>query len=200
MIGLSRNHILFRKRIIKCHYFFILAVRTHFMILRPAFIFLVLLLLLQAGGLLLICNIHQSYVQHEMTIKLNDSKTTFEKITITLKENETFKDPGNEFSMDGKMYDVKYISFEGNKVHLLVIHDTEEESVLSIIKNLINNTNSSKNPFSSQLNLLLSMVYYQELTDFVFSPSEKILPDFLLYTESSFSADAEILSPPPKVV
>ncbi len=170
------------------------------MILRTGIFFLFLLLLLQAGGLLLICNIQQSYVQHEMTKKLNDCETAFEEITITLKPNETFKDPGKEFSMDGKMYDVKSISFEGNKVHLLVIHDTEEESVLSIIKNLINNNDSSKNPFSSQLNLLLSMVYFQEITDFDFSPSEKILPDFPSYTESSFSTDAEILSPPPKVV
>lgn len=170
------------------------------MILRTGIVFLFLLLLLQAGGLLLICNIQQSYVQHEITKKLNSGETVFEEITITLKANETFKDPGNEFSIDGKMYDVKSISFEGNKVHLIVIHDTEEESVLTIIKNLINNTNSSKNPFSSQLNLLLSMVYFQELTDFVFSPSEKTLAEFPLYTESSFSADAEILSPPPKVV
>ena len=170
------------------------------MLLRSVYALFVLLILLQARGLLLICTIHQSYVQQEMTNKLNDCETAIEEITITLKANETFKNPGKEFIVDGKMYDVKSISVDGNKVHLLVIHDTEEESILSLINNLINNTSSSKNPLSVQLDLLLSMIYLQELVDFDFTNAENILPSFQLYIKKSFSADTEILSPPPRTV
>jgi hypothetical protein len=135
-----------------------------------------------------------------MTKKLNDCENAYEEITIILKPNETFEDPGKEFFMDGKMYDVKSISVDGNKVHLLVIHDTKEENVLSIIKTLINKTTSSKNPLSIQLNLLLSMVYLEDRTDFDFTPSANLLPAFQLYSEKLISAESEILSPPPRMV
>ncbi len=161
--------------------------------------FLLTILLLQAGGMFLIYKMQQYYVQCEMKQSLTNNRTQFLKIIISLRDYQKCKINADEVIIKDKMYDVKSVRLSVNNVELLVINDSKEENIL---KKMMEYTTSTKHPdtdFLNYLNRLLSVSYLFQETycNFVIYPSS--VDNFLQLTKNIISTFVEIPSPPPKL-
>ncbi len=170
-----------------------------FLLKKTASILLLSILLLQAGGLLVVFKMQQCYVWQEMQLSLKDNQTPFQKITLPFFDYQKSKINSHEISVNGKMYDVKSISLSDDKVELLVIHDSREENILQKIKDFAISTNQPNTDFANQLFQLLSLNYISPgVGPVFFIPSFSInifSPLFLNVISNGF----EIPSPPPKL-
>ena len=167
---------------------------------KTGYLFLLIILLLQTGGILLIFQVQQGYVQYQMSEKLKNDKLPFKKIILSLHEYEQCRVSSNEIAVDGKMYDFKSATFSDNSVELLAVHDAEEEGILEKINCILKTTGSPNTNFPLQLHQLLTLVY---LTPFsepkLFAPSFDF--GFLHSSQANIvSNDPDILSPPPQAV
>jgi hypothetical protein len=176
------------------------APNTFLQLKKIGYILLLTILLLQAGGMLLIYKMQQCYVKQEMQQTLNNSKTKFQKITLSLSEYQKSKINSHEISINGKMYDVKSVNILENNVKLLVINDSKEENILQKIKDFTNRTNQPNSDLPNQLQQLLSLNYLSpEIKHFFFIPVFSIN----LFRQPNLnlvSNDSDIPSPPPKLV
>lgn len=169
------------------------------MLKNCTYVLLLVVLLLQAGGLLFIFNAEQGYVQHKMHKKLNSENTVFEKLTLTLAEFQKCRVNSSEVLFHDNMYDFKSVSFIGDKVELLVIHDKEEGIILEIIENLVNNTSPQSKDVPNQLQKLISLVYLPPVFyKLVFIPRANASITYPLQADI-ISYTREILSPPPRI-
>jgi hypothetical protein len=158
------------------------------------------ILLLQSWGLLLIYKIRQCYVKIEMQISLNDSRTSFHKITLNLREYQKSKIHAHELSMNGKMYDVKSADISGDRVELLVLHDIKEEIILEAIKDFICKINQPGSELLNQLHQLLSLNYLSPMINrIIFIPSFSI-NIFSTLNQGIIPKDSDISAPPPELV
>lgn len=159
---------------------------------------LLAILILQAGGMLLIYKIQQFYVQYEMRLAVNDSKVSFEKLILSRDEYHKSRLNSREISYKGNMYDVKSVNITGDIAELLVINDVKEKILLREIKAFLHKSNESKKELPDQLQKFLSLnylfadkentIYVPSLISNIFHhPSRYILPDY-----------TDIPSPPPK--
>lgn len=161
---------------------------------------LLAILLLQAGGMLFVYKMQQCAVQLEMQQTLNDSKTYFEKMTLSVGDYKKNKINSREICIKGKMYDVKAVNISGNNVELLVINDSKEEYILCKIKDFINRVNEPTSNIPFQLQQLLSLYYLSANIDNLFlirSLSIHIFCPLNLNLVSNFS---DISTPPPQLV
>lgn len=92
-------------------------------------------MLLQSGGLLLVYQMQQFWVRRDMLQVIKNQETGFLKLTLTVSEYQNSKLNAREISIGGDMYDVKSIAQVGDKLELLVIRDSKEQSILEKIRN-----------------------------------------------------------------
>jgi len=160
---------------------------------------LLAILLLQAGGMLLIYKIRQFYVQHEMMLLVKNNETSVEKLVLTSEEYKKSRLNSREISYKGNMYDVKSVNISGDTVKLLVFKDAKEKILINEIKDFLHKSNESKKELPDQLQKFLSINYLAGLQGrMIYIPSFcfNIYPhqDPDTYTDSS-----DIPSPPPKL-
>ncbi len=120
---------------------------------------LLLIILLQSGGISLYYKIQQSLAHNQAHHKLHKKNTRFHKLTLTLSEYHHSKVEHDEIRLNGKMYDVKSAKIVGNTVELQVIHDTEEETMFKEIRKFFDRTNQPNSQFNHHLQLLLTLSY-----------------------------------------
>lgn len=101
----------------------------------------------------------QFYVQYKMSLAINDSKISFEKLVLTIDEYNKSRLNSREISYKGKMYDVKSVNITTGKIELVVINDVKEKKLLEEIKGFLKKSNQSKNELPDQLQKFLSLNY-----------------------------------------
>ena len=170
----------------------------HLKMIRVGCILLLTLLILQAGGLLVIDKIQQIFHQHEMQLVLDDNNTEFQRITLSYSDYHKYKLSNNELSINGDMYDIKSVSMVNNQVILLAVHDHTEEEIIEKINKLLNNTNTRKSQLPDQLQQLLSLNYLVESITQIFLSPLSFNCIFYFDDPDLVSNDKVILSPPPQ--
>jgi len=131
---------------------------------------------------------------------LNDTKTQFEKLTLTLSEFNNSKIAEDEISVNGKIYDIKSSRISGDKVELLAINDIEEENILEKIKKAFNTGMTENSELPNHLVTLISLIYISPANGQGFLLEETFLNSFHSFCEIIFSHESEIFSPPPELV
>jgi len=167
---------------------------------RIGILFLLIILLFQACGLLFRFNVKQTFVQFKMKYELKNNSERLEKLILTINEYSKNKVNSDEVFLDGKMYDIKSKKIVNGNVELMAIHDSEEEGIIQKIKQLVRNTGIPDSNLPSQLNQLISMVYLptsNEQLKFIPDITKNIFLQFDSFIHSSFST---VFSPPPEVI
>ncbi len=159
--------------------------------------------LLQSGGMILIFRFQQYCVQNGMEQELNDKQTRFSKLILSVPDFQKSRISSHEISLNGEMYDVKSIKYSDNKVELLVIKDTKEESIIANIKLLVNNS-GQRSPLPDNLIKLLTLDYTCPHSTNVFLLQDQVIQLQRTFNfpfcENIISFKCEISSPPPKLV
>lgn len=160
---------------------------------------LLAILLLPAGGIMLIYKTRQLYVQHEMMKLVKNSETYFEKLILSFGEYQKSRLNAHEIYFKGNMYDVKSVCFSNNTVELLVINDSKEKNLLKNIKDFVNKTNQQKKELPDQLQKFLSL-------NFLLAGKDNIIYIPALFSSIGYHPNLNILSdhpdipsPPPKL-
>jgi hypothetical protein len=160
---------------------------------------LLAILLLQAGGMLLVYKIRQFFVQHEMMLLVKNSETSFEKLVLTSEEYQKSRLNSHEISFRGNMYDVKSVNISGDSVELLVINDAKEKNLVKDIKDFLNKSNQQKKELPDQLQKFLSL-------NFLSAQKESIIYIPSFFSSIGYHPNLNILSdhpdipsPPPKL-
>ena len=148
--------------------------------------------------MLVIHQLHQSFVQYQVRRGMKHNEYATEVITLSNAEYHASMKHGREITVKGKLYDIKSTSFAGDSVSLEVIHDKAEEHILTKIKDFFGSHKraSGKLPFAVQKIIALKYV----------PPTRDLLVTILSRTVSCFSFLAPVLSsnspdipsPPPK--
>jgi len=167
---------------------------------KTIYITLLLILFLQFGGLLIVLNIQQQFVKHQMKEKLENDFTLFEKLTLTKEQYQKSKIESREIFFNGNMYDIKSEITVGDSVKLIVINDVKEKNILKKMMDLSNNMTSHNSKFPNHLNTLIWLKYLSPEKEFTFfNPVFKIkigygqVPDII-------SQILDISTPPPRKV
>ena len=155
---------------------------------------------MQSGGLLLFYQVQQYFVQYRMQQALNCNTSRFQKLTLTLDDFQNSKINNNEISLNGKMYDIKSIKTSDDTVELIVLNDTEEESIIEIIKRIVGNENQQNRVLPNKLIQLLSLIYLSTTSqnNLLLDGIQQII--FQSFCETIVSHKTEIFSPPPELV
>ena len=135
-----------------------------------------------------------------MEYALNNDNTSLLKLSLSIQEYNKGKIDWNEFIYKDKIYDVKSINIAGNKVELLVLNDTKEESIIQKIKVFTQCANQSNSQLPKQLTQLFSLDYLVENSEFTFYISSKIEHENFYISHPTFSNFQEVVSPPPETV
>jgi hypothetical protein len=120
---------------------------------------LLLILLLQTGGMLMVYKIQQFSVQYKMSRAMNNNEASFEKLIFNLDEYYKCRLNSREISYNGDLYDVKSVKFCGAIAELLVLKDERETALLEEIKAFLHKSNQSKKELPDHLQKLLSINY-----------------------------------------
>lgn len=168
------------------------------MLKKTIYISLLLILLLQAGGMLLIYKIQQFSAQYKMSLAMNNNEASFEKLVINIDEYYKCRLNSREISYNGDLYDVKSLKLCGDSTELLVLKDEKETALLEEIKEFLRKSNQSKKELPDHLQKLFSISYiaadegrliYIPSLDYniFYQPESNLVSDFI-----------ENPSPPPK--
>ena len=172
---------------------------SYFRCMRLLAIPLLLIMLLQAGGLMLICTVQRELVQAEMQRELNRPDAEVKKLVLSRKEYAAAKLNHFEIRHEGKMYDVRSRIFEDGRVLLEVIHDEKEESLFREIKKLVmhHDTHDTKLPKALKV---LSGAYYTTAAKITIDPRVQYLSKEGFLLERKYPEDIlmKVTSPPPE--
>ena len=87
---------------------------------------LIMLILLQSGGLFLVFTAEQGYVHQQMTLAVQNCGGGFSTIIIAMDEYLRAKNGSREIMLHGVYYDVKSVAFKGSRVELHLLRDDSE--------------------------------------------------------------------------
>lgn len=150
--------------------------------------------------MLLIYHLQQYTAKLEMRESLNNKSTRFQKLNISIDEFHQYKINAHEILFDNNLYDIKSVKINGDKVELLVLHDSKEKSVLDHIKKTASRSTEHNKKFPNHLLKLITLVYFTQRVDFntiaLHTPKKSILFQSSIF----FSHPSEIPYPPPKLV
>ena len=165
---------------------------------KLSYIALLLILLLQTGGMVLIFKVQQCIAHFEMKHAISNNATSSQTFSLSLSDFKN-KINENEFLIDGKLYDVISFSITGNNVQLVVINDKKEEDILEKIKGFTAGI-SKHSKLPTQLVQLLALTYilpnYSSKSVLQQIPEQK----YVLLCVNVFSVPSEVSSPPPKLI
>ena len=118
-----------------CRKFYLWPSNIFSLLKKIGYIAFLSIMLLQSGGLLLIYQMQQFWVRREMLQTIEKKESGFLKLNLTVAEYQHSKINAHEISLNGDMYDVKSITYTGDKLELLVIQDLKEQSIVEKIRN-----------------------------------------------------------------
>ncbi len=159
---------------------------------------LVLMLLLVIPILFSVVDIVKQKILHNTNTERFNTET-LQTITIA-KENLHWVKKGKEIIINGKYFDVKSYTTDGNKIMLTGFYDTPEDKLVTHIKNLVQQKNGSESPVNqSAINFFFFPIFTQQpdinfeqhwkLTANIFSPYTENIPEIYILP----------FSPPPEL-
>jgi hypothetical protein len=158
---------------------------------------LLLLLILQSGGLYIAFKLQQYAAKSIMSMTMDREETIYQPMTLSRIDYEKSLVEKNEIYYQGKMYDIKSKTFSGDSVTMMVIHDEKEGKIFKKVRKLLTH-GSTKTP--DTLLRLLSLHYFHPFlldSKMIFTSSTIQQP---LFSEALIFRSTEVLSPPPKPV
>ena len=156
-----------------------------------------MLILLQAGGLILVYKLQQSYIQHRMALLVRQMSTGLTTLDISKKEYQQGKRGTNEFYFNGKMYDIKSAVVSGSTVRLEVAPDTDEDDVLSKIGSVSHRENQAGGALEQLINLI-TQTYITPSVDMQLFVTDDVLLHYTCYRVKLLSLPTRICYPPPR--
>lgn len=168
---------------------------------KATYILFIFILLLQAGGLLFVYHVQQVSVKIEMRNALEARwNSGFQKLHMTVSEFKKAKINSFEIYYKGRMYDYKSVVIKSDSVEILAIHDTKEEGILEIIKELSENTSNSDSEYPHQLLKLLSLIYIgtEAVQPSILTENSKC--EYTFFGENTLIFHGTFPSPPPEII
>lgn len=127
------------------------------------------------------------------------SSTQFETLVLSAEEYRNALVEEDELLKDGKRYDIKQVRKSGQFIYVTLIRDTQEESVLKLLTNLIRQGKRSDKPAPDFANELASLSYMKSaspLPAYTIPVSDCV---FLSFSEALTEQYIGFTAPPPKV-
>ena len=161
---------------------------------------LLVLLMLQSGGLFLLLKLEQQFVKREMETELNEDSDRLTPLSLSLEEFSQCRLNNHELKFHGNMLDFKIVGYNHNTVSLLVLNDTEEDSIIHHLSTFNKLTQKQQNKLPQHMVKLMKQCFLFEKS--TFSPendcnfrviNREVIADIIF-------GDQEINSPPPKHV
>ena len=156
-------------------------------------------ILLQAGGMMLICILLQLKNYQRIEDILESSSTKFETLVLTTEQFQSARKNDKEIFVDGKIYDIKETHHHATSVELIAYHDSREESLITLIEKFFDTENSGDD-FSVQVLKLLVSVYTFSSQHFEFTQQFSAGTFMFILSCNYISFAGETLSPPPDAV
>jgi hypothetical protein len=115
---------------------------------------------MQMGGILLLNKANQFIARNEMAQTLRKNEKPYEHIKLTVTEFNKVRINKKEIQLEGRLYDIKKSTTNGEIVSLIVVNDEKEQRIINRIKDLIPyGHKSSPQQLSKIFDQLLSLVY-----------------------------------------
>ena len=159
---------------------------------------MLILLILQFGGILIVFNIKQVIVQHQMKEKMENESSKFENLTLTTNQYKKCRINSKEIYFNGKMYDIKSIAFVGDSVKIMAIDDIEEKKIMDIIKMLSNKANDQNKNLPSQIQYITLLQYISPNSELEFLAPCFQIKIFYQAVFDFKSNKPEVQTPPPR--
>ena len=154
---------------------------------------------LQVGGMMLICLVLKNSSQKNVQQFLLSAETKSEKLILTTDQYRLSMINEKELRFEGRMFDIKSISFNDGLVEVIAYHDKDEEGLISSIENFFGNSPENKKEIPVQVLKLLISLYTVPPNvikfSLIYSSREYQLANQDFY--NSFLGD--VFSPPPKL-
>ncbi|MBI3219396.1 MAG: hypothetical protein HYZ44_07780 [Bacteroidetes bacterium] len=119
-----------------------------------------------------------------------------EKIVISADEFKKLDTEEHEIELADKMYDISRIVKSDDVYILFALHDEHEDSLLSLLDEMIKRSTNDKKPVPSQLGQFFALVFIPTQISFSFYHSESIFSP-TEYINSYQSVALSIQAPPP---
>ncbi|MCD6013039.1 MAG: hypothetical protein K0Q79_2901 [Flavipsychrobacter sp.] len=160
-------------------------------------IILILLLILQTGGIVLYYQGQQHQWRKHMVSVLANEKIKLGTFTLTLQEYERSKAGENELCLNGKMYDLKSATINGEEVIVTAIQDTKEDDIVHRIKKIITGGKHGSH-IPRPLIELLALYYILPPASELHFYNESHSHRFYTFSDKVFSRNNDIYVPPPR--
>jgi hypothetical protein len=135
-----------------------------------------------------------------MQQKVDNSNSCFEQLTLSYSDYVKSIVDDNEICFQGKMYDIKSMSFKNDSVCLVAINDIEEEDILKKIKKLFAADQSQKNKIPDSIIQLLSLDYILQPGILNHNVTSFSISVKYSYSENIIEQKSDIILPPPKLI
>lgn len=161
-------------------------------------ILLLIVLLMQAGGMLIVYKLQRTAHQNQMQELTLAGNASTEKLTLSLQDynHSTFNQ--HEICLNGKMYDIVSCNVIGDKVELIAVRDTKEESMLDELNEFVEQLNhaGSKLPkfLKQQLPLFYIPIFETGISPIAFINQLHFNP----FKSIPLSVTLEVCAPPPQ--
>jgi hypothetical protein len=163
-------------------------------------ILLMLLVLLQTGGVLLIYGYRQYQVKREMRTQILAAQEGLEKIILSTEAYLKARVDRHEIMLEGRMYDVHSMAVTERGVEILALHDEKETAVINDMLGFFGFAHHKESPVPQKILTLMGLEYtLPEAVDF----SPVLYPvhtNFFQSAETFVSFDPAVAGPPPKMV
>lgn len=156
------------------------------------------ILLLQVAGSYVYFIVRLSGIRQEMREQLKgkpDDELTL--LTFTHEQFKNSKVDDHEVKVNGKMYDIARIEVRGDQVLVYALHDEAEDSLLTLLNEMVKRTEKDKKPVPHSLLHLITLqfVVFENVTPTIFG----IWIDHITsYRACIKSFNSPIETPPPR--
>lgn len=158
---------------------------------------LLTLILLQAGGLLLVYKVQQGYIRHHMAELMEERTSRFIELDLSATDYQNARISTSEICYNGKMYDVKDVSIHEGRVILRVMNDAREEDVLQKIRSV--SQDKKEQELLEQLMKLFAQVYTPVSIHYAVAIASITQPYYRIYMERPESLPQPTFYPPPRM-
>ena len=163
-------------------------------------IWLLPLIILQSGGLLLLSQLQIFSVHSKMHALLDDSESGFVKMILSIENYRKSRVDSKEILVQGEMYDVKSVTYSGDHVELMVIHDKHEGNILKRITKFLTHSKEHKSNTTDHILQLIGFYYTLPSSKDVVEPCETRVNKFISFKSHFTSFILELNTPPPELI
>lgn len=153
---------------------------------------------MQTGGLLMLYHLQKCWIQFETQEAIREGSLELEALSLSFNEFQKAKIDDGEMLLNGKMYDIKSVTIEGEAVTLLAFNDTKEENVLEKIKQYINRK-LPNDEVPLQLVKFFSLVFLTPVHNHIVLFDQLNNHNFTYYSAIITSRSVDTFSPPPEI-